>query len=122
MPIDWKSLVTGLLAGVIGWIAAGALTIGASAITGGTIIHWMGGVTKADIKELEAYQFGGLYTKASSTTAPLSSNQFGNALYGNQQGCPPHFSQTPLTRILLDSGGGSYADIYVCTRAPQSLK
>jgi hypothetical protein len=122
MSIDWKSLITGLLAGAIGWIGAGALTIVASAVTGGPVIHWMGGATKDDLKEMKTYEFGGIYTQPSGNAAALFPKQFGNALYNDARACPPDFSENPVSRILLDTEGSSYADIYVCTRTSQDRK
>jgi len=43
--LDWKTLVTG----AIGFVLTAVLAIFVNAITGGTIIEWMGGLTKHNL-------------------------------------------------------------------------
>lgn len=47
--IDWKSLITGLLGGAIGFVLTAGVTIIGSAMTDGEVIQWMGGLTKHNL-------------------------------------------------------------------------
>jgi hypothetical protein len=47
--IDMKSLITGLLGGAIGFVLTAVFTIIGSTMTDGTVIQWMGGLTKHNL-------------------------------------------------------------------------
>ncbi|HXW72524.1 MAG TPA: hypothetical protein VEK34_13995 [Methylocella sp.] len=85
MPIDRKALITGLVGGVLSWLALTAVSVA----TNGWLIHWMGGLTKEEA-------FGGLFLR---WQGPGDQPRLGfdrNPLNNDANGCAPEYTPVKL--------------------------
>jgi hypothetical protein len=98
----------GAVGGAVGFLVTGALALAVSALTGGSIVHLMGGLTKEDA-------FGGLFFKPEHPFPGYDQNP----LNSNHSGCVSGFDAVELGKLTSAEprAQAGYVAVFLCVPA-----